>query len=232
MADKKERDHQISIPSGEAHVIRTMARVAGQKHGIQGNFRGFVRSIASGQRGVVEVNETAAVWDLFQTVNAYIFGCNPFKLEYQNEQSQLVDLEITNAVIDLNPVRGWYLIASSPTPNRNEIPSLHNNHTVFLRQVVALKGLSSASWIPEIASVSASFWVSNVFEYREIEGDSQQSIDAFKAVLPERCRRSGIVVTRPVRSSLVFDLALRNYTDSYVFLPLELKNAINARSSG
>lgn len=226
MTDKKERDHQISIPSREARVIRAMARVAGEKHGIQGNFRGFVRSLASGQRGVVEVNESPQVWELFQKINAYLFGCNAFKLQYQDDSCKVIDVEIVNAIIELNPVRGWYLIAASPTLNKTEIPLLQHNHTIFLRQVTTMKGLSDAAWNPKMESVSASFWVGNVFEYREIDGDSQQSVEIYKDILPERCRRKGIIVNRTVHSSYSFQMALRNYSDSYVLLPSELRDAI------
>jgi hypothetical protein len=232
MADKKRRDHQISIPGDEAQVIRSMARVAGEKHGIQGNFRGFVRSIASGQRGVVEVNESPQVWELFQTINVYLFGCNAFKLQYQDDSCKVIDVEIVHAIIELNPVRGWYLIAASPTENPTEIPLLRHNHTIFLRQIITMGGLSNAAWIPKMESVLASFWVSNVFEYREMDGDSQQSVGIYRDILPERCRRRGIIINRTVYSSYSFQMALRNYSDSHILLPVELRNTIKIGSEG
>jgi hypothetical protein len=225
MTNKKDRDHQISIPSSEAYVIRTIARGVGEKHGIKGNFRGFVRSLASGQRGVVDVNESPLVWELFQTINAYLFGCNSFKLKYQDDSCKVIDVEIVNAVIELNAVRGWYLIAASTTPNKNEISPLKHNHTIFLRNIIAMGGLSDADWIPKIDSVSVSFWVSNVFEYREMDGDSQESVAIYSNILPERCQRKGIIVNRTVYSSYAFHMALRNYSDSYIMLPPELRDS-------
>jgi hypothetical protein len=225
MSNKKDRDQQIAIPSSEAHVIRAIARGAGEKHGIQGNFRGFIRSLASGQRGMVDVNESPLVWELFQSINAYLFGCNAFKLKYQDDSCKVIDAEIVNAKIELNAVRGWYLIAASTTLNKNEIPLLKHNHTIFLRNIIAMGGLSDADWIPKMESVSATFWVSNVFEYRAMDGDSQQSVAIHRDILPERCHHKGIIVNRTVYSSYSFRMLLRNYSDSYIMLPPELRDS-------